>query len=61
MQNIDNTQITMTLTLAEVNGVLTSLGNMPYGQVANLIEKIREQVVPQIPAPKIAEESKTDA
>ena len=55
MQNIENTQINLTLSLAEVNGVLTSLANMPYGQVATLIEKIRELVVPQLPTPNLAE------
>jgi hypothetical protein len=61
MENIENTLITLSLTLTEVNGVLTSLGNMPYGQVANLVEKIRDQAVPQIPTPSITEELKTDA
>lgn len=60
MQNIDNTPINVTLTLNEINSVLTSLSNMPYAQVANLIEKIRVQAVPQIPAPKIDEEIKAD-
>jgi hypothetical protein len=59
--NIGSTPINMTLTLDEINFVLTSLGNMPYGQVVNLIEKIRDQAVPQIPTPQIAEETKTDA
>jgi hypothetical protein len=61
MENIGNTQITLFLTLDEINGVLTSLGNMPYGHVHNLVEKIRDQAVPQIPTPTIAEELKTDA
>jgi len=46
-----NTQINLTLTLDEVNGVMTALGNMPYAQVAPLIEKIREQATVQLPVP----------
>ena len=32
----------------EVNGVLTGLSQLPYGQVADLIAKIRGQVEPQL-------------
>jgi hypothetical protein len=56
VQNIDNTLINVTLTLNEINSVLTSLSNMPYSQVTNLIEKIRVQAVPQIPAQEIKED-----
>lgn len=38
------------LTLEEVNGVLVGLGHLPYAQVQPLIDKIREQVVPQVQA-----------
>lgn len=38
-----NMNVTLNLTLAECNGVLAALGAMPYGQVADLIAKIKEQ------------------
>ena len=38
------------LTLEEVNGVLVGLGHLPYAQVQPLIDKIREQVIPQVQA-----------
>ncbi len=39
--------IKLELSLGEVNGILTALGNMPFVQVADLIARIREQAVPQ--------------
>ena len=46
---MENAIIKLELTLAEVNGIMTSLGNMPYGQVAPLIDKVRAQAIPQVP------------
>ena len=42
--------IKLELTVEEVNGILQSLGNMPYAQVVALVEKIREQATPQVQA-----------
>lgn len=38
------------LTINEVNMILQALGNAPYAQVFELVEKIREQVQPQLAA-----------
>ena len=43
--------IKLELTLDEVNGVLQALGNMPYAQVVALVENIKNQAIPQVPAP----------
>ena len=40
--------ITLVLEINEVNGVLTGLSQLPYGQVADLIVKIRAQAEPQV-------------
>jgi hypothetical protein len=40
------------LTLAEINVLLQALGNMPYAQVFELIEKIRAQAQAQVNADK---------
>jgi hypothetical protein len=40
--------ITLTLSLEEVNGVMQALGQMPYAQVASLVEKVRSQAAPQV-------------
>lgn len=37
------------LTVQEVNLILQALGNAPYAQVFELVEKIREQAAPQLP------------
>jgi hypothetical protein len=42
--------IKLELTVEEVNGVLQSLGNMPYAQVVALVENIRNQATPQVQA-----------
>jgi len=44
-------QIKLELTLDEVNAVMGALGSMPYAQIAPLVEKIKEQAVPQLPVP----------
>lgn len=40
--------ITLNLELQELNGILTALGQMPYAQVTDLVEKIRQQAIPQV-------------
>jgi hypothetical protein len=40
--------IKLELTLDEVNKIMACLGNAPYAQVADLVEKIKQQVVPQV-------------
>jgi len=44
-------QIKLEFTVDEVNAVLAALGSQRFDQVATLIEKIREQAIPQLPAP----------
>ena len=46
--------IKLELTLDEVNGVLQALGNMPYAQVVTLVDNIKNQAIPQVPAPETA-------
>jgi hypothetical protein len=36
------------LTINEINTIMQALGNLPYAQVFELVEKIREQVQPQL-------------
>ena len=40
--------INLELEVAEVNGILQALGNMPFAQVAQLIQKIQLQAQPQV-------------
>lgn len=53
---MDKTLIKLELTLSEVNGVMSALSAMPYGQVVGLIDKIKEQAVPQVPMPNVQQE-----
>lgn len=46
----EDTTINLTLTVAEVNGVMQALGNLPFAQVVGLIGKIKEQAEPQVQA-----------
>lgn len=43
-------EIKLSLTLEELNAVMQALGNMPYAQIAPLVEKVRGQAVPQVQA-----------
>jgi hypothetical protein len=51
----DQQILELKLTVAETNGVLQALGQMPFAQVAALIQKIQQQAAPQVqlaqPAP----------
>jgi len=40
----------LNLTLPEINAVLQALGAMPYAQVFELVQKIREQAQAQVSA-----------
>lgn len=54
------TLIKIELALEELNVIMSALGNLPFVQVSPLIEKIREQAVPQLPVPQ-PQESKPEA
>jgi hypothetical protein len=45
---MENQEINLTITIAEANVILTSLGNGQYSVVAELIQKIRSQALSQI-------------
>ncbi len=46
---MENTQnIKLLLTLEEVNTLLTALGNLPYVQVFELVQKIQQQAAQQV-------------
>lgn len=53
------TLIKIELALEELNVIMSALGNLPFVQVSPLIEKIREQAVPQLPVPS-PREAKVD-
>ena len=50
-QEVLNTQIELKLPLGAVNMVLAALAKAPYEQVADLVQAIKEQAIPQVPVP----------
>ena len=46
---MENTEITLKLPLAQVNLIMVALGKAPYETVADTIQAIREQAIPQVP------------
>lgn len=56
-QDPDNyQQVNLVLTLADVNAVLTALGEQPYRQVHQLVANIRAQAERQLVAMEVPEE-----
>ncbi len=53
---MENKEINLTLTVAEINVVLGALGKGPYEAVESVIAKIREQAMPQVQAVEQANE-----
>ena len=51
-------QINLQLTINETNAVLLALAKLPYETVAQLIEKIRTQSLPQVPVDQRNEDRK---
>jgi hypothetical protein len=48
------------LTLGLVNAVMQYLGTRPYAEVADIIQAIREQAIPQVPMPEAKAEEATE-
>lgn len=45
---METKEIELKLTVAEVNGILQALGQMPYTQVVSLVLKIQRQAQAQV-------------
>lgn len=48
MTRPDVQQLTLTLTVDEVNVILEGLGNLPFNRVFGLIGRLQEQAAPQL-------------
>ena len=46
---MENTEIVLKLPLNQVNVIMAALGKAPYEAVADLVQSIREQAIPQVP------------
>lgn len=45
---MENKELTFTVNVAEANGIIQALANLPYIQVAELIEKLKAQADSQL-------------
>ena len=52
-----NVTIELKLPLNAVNFILGALGKQPFEQVADLVQAIREQAIPQLPVPDVKNEA----
>lgn len=59
--NEQNINIELKLPLPAVNAIMAALGKMPFEQVADLVQAIREQAIPQLPVPDVKNEASTPA
>jgi len=59
--NEQNVSITLKLPLPAVNAIMAALGKMPFEQVADLVQAIREQAIPQLPVPDVKNEASAPA
>lgn len=55
--NDQNVTIELKLPLTAVNFIMGMLGKQPFEQVADLIQGIREQAIPQLPVPEVSNEA----
>lgn len=49
---MENTEIVLKLPLNQVNVIMAALGKAPYEAVADLVQSIREQAIPQVSKPE---------
>ena len=55
MEKIMTQDINLNLTVDDVNNSLAGISNLPYNVAAPLIQKIRDQALPQVEQPSVAE------
>jgi hypothetical protein len=47
-------EIKLSLTIEDVNAIISVLGMLPFNQAAGIIGKVREQAIPQVQAAEAA-------
>ena len=53
-------EITLKMSLDNLNSLLSALGNLPFAQVAPIIHDLHQQAIPQIQAQQPVEEKKEE-
>lgn len=54
-------EIKLNLTIEEINGIIGTLSMLPFNQVAGLVNKIREQAIPQVQEAEAAAKAAAEA
>ena len=54
-------EIKLNLTIEEVNAVISTMAMLPFNQVHGIVNKIREQAIPQVQAAEAAAKAEADA
>lgn len=54
-------EINLKLTLDDVNGLIAVLGMLPFSQVHELIQRVRNQAIEQVQLAQAAEPKETEA
>jgi len=60
-QELNAISIELKLPLGAVNFILAALAKAPYEQVADLVQAIKEQAIPQVPVPEQAAPAEAEA
>lgn len=58
---MENLKVSVTLTVAEWNVIMQSLGAQPFAQVASIINQVKDQAEPQIIAANAVPEQSQEA
>ena len=54
-------EIKLNLTIEEVNAIISTMAMLPFNQVHGIVNKIREQAIPQVQAVEAAAKAQTEA
>jgi len=54
-------EIKLNLTIEEVNAIISTMAMLPFNQVHGIVNKIREQAIPQVQAAEAAAKAEADA
>lgn len=54
-------EIKLNLTLDELNAIISVMGMLPFNQSHGIVNKLREQAIPQVQAAEAAAKAQTEA
>jgi hypothetical protein len=54
-------EIKLNLTIDEVNAIISTMAMLPFNQVHGILNKVREQAIPQVQAAEAAAKAEAEA